>query len=83
MVPFKHATPVIITLHLIFSSLSDPKPDLLEHVPRLKLWPNLGIDRSFARVNICFVGLDKWRALEDLPEKVEDEVDGYNDVTVS
>ena len=82
MVPLKHATPDIISAHLPNVSLSDPKPDLLEHVPRLELWPDLGIDGSFAGVNICFSSLDKRRAPEDLPETVEEEVDGYDDVAV-
>lgn len=67
-------------LRVVVLQLSDPKPHPLHKVPRLPLRPDLSIDRRLAGPDIRFGGLDEGRALVDLPENVEDDVECYWDI---
>lgn len=63
------------------SCLCDPEPHSLEEVPRLSLWPDLGVERGLASPDVGLAGLDERRALHELPSKVEEEVDRDDDVS--
>lgn len=56
--------------------LGDPEPHLFEEVLGDLLGPYLGIHGSLAGPNVGLFGLDKGRALEQLPEKVQGDDDG-------
>lgn len=61
--------------------LCDPEPNLLPHIPRVQLRPNLCVERRLARPDICLARLDKARALEDLPKEIQTQIDGNTDVS--
>jgi hypothetical protein len=61
--------------------LCNPEPDLLKEVSGNLLWPNLSIHGCLSRPDVGLGGLDKGFALKDLPEEVEDNVDGDTDVS--
>lgn len=61
-------------------SSCNPEPDLLDPIPGVVLRPHLRIKRSLPGPDIRLMGLDELGPLEDLPEKVEAQVDGDADV---
>ena len=63
---------------ILMTTLSDPEPDLLNHVSGVLLGPvqiRL-VEGRFARVQICLRRVDPFRALENLPESVQYKEDG-------
>ncbi len=64
------------------TTLRKPEPELLDEVP----WDLLGpvciscVKSRLSGVNVCLGGIDPMRALVDLPEAVQEEVDGDSDV---
>lgn len=60
----------------------NPEPDPLEEIPWDLLWPLpiFGIERRLPARNISILCLDEGRALPNLPEGIEAEVDRYANV---
>ena len=62
------------------TSLAQPEPELLKDVSGDLLRPNFSVKSSLAGPNISLSRVDKLRALEDLPESVQDDEDGNADI---
>lgn len=60
--------------------LSNPVPHPLDDVPWLVLRPDLSVERGLAGPDVCLAGLDEGRALDDLPDQVQEEVNRDDDV---